>query len=174
MADIAASDVTYTLQGKTARSTAADPSYRAIFKIDFGNGSLTYPTGGIPLTKAKLGCPNKLESFEISDAGSAAGYIIKYDYANEKLKIYQAGGSFDHTHDLLIKGGQAAASTAAVAWYATDILGKEAATDKTIAGSAAATKGGVQSATVSSTVAELTGGSSAVTATTIYARVSGF
>lgn len=48
-----------------------------------------------------------------------------------------------HAHDLLIKGGQAAASTAALAWYATNILGKEAATDQTILGADSATKGGV-------------------------------
>lgn len=48
-----------------------------------------------------------------------------------------------HAHDLLIKGGQAASTTNDIAYYATDILGKEQATDATIAGSASATKGGV-------------------------------
>ena len=48
-----------------------------------------------------------------------------------------------HAHDLLIKGGQAATTTNELGHYATDILGKEAATDATILGSASATKGGV-------------------------------
>ena len=51
-----------------------------------------------------------------------------------------------HAHDLLIKGGQAATTTNELGHYATDILGKEAATDATIAGSASATKGGVLAA----------------------------
>lgn len=48
-----------------------------------------------------------------------------------------------HAHDILIKGGQAAATTNVLAHEATDILGKEAATDATIAGANSATKGGV-------------------------------
>lgn len=48
-----------------------------------------------------------------------------------------------HAHNLLIKGGQASATTNDLAHYATDILGKEAATDATILGVDSATKGGV-------------------------------
>lgn len=48
-----------------------------------------------------------------------------------------------HTHNLLVKGGQAASTTNNIAHYPTDILGKEAATDATILGADSATKGGV-------------------------------
>lgn len=50
-----------------------------------------------------------------------------------------------HSHDLLIKGGQAASTTNDVAVY-TAVLGKEAATDATILGSASAASGGVLAA----------------------------
>lgn len=56
-----------------------------------------------------------------------------------------------HTHDLLIKGGQAASTTNNIAHYPTDILGKEAATDATILGIDSITKGGVLSSSSTNT-----------------------
>lgn len=175
MADIAAGDVAYTRQEGSQKGCPSDPEGGATFKLVFGDGSLTYPTGGIPLTGGKLGCPIKINSFQIVDGGNGNGYVIKFDYANNKLRIYRAPAQ-THAHDLLIIGGQAAASTAALAWYATDILGKEAATNKTILGADSATKGGVTSSTLAAAnLTELTGGSTAVTsATTMYAKVSGW
>lgn len=52
-----------------------------------------------------------------------------------------------HVHSLLVKGGQIASTTNDVATYATNILGKQEATDVTIAGSASATNGGVLAVT---------------------------
>lgn len=87
-------------------------------------------------------------------AGTNAQYLPYLDSADLKLKIFSSAAvgahthtSAAHAHSLLVKGGQAAAGTAALAWYATDILGKEAATDKTILAADTATKGGVLSAT---------------------------
>lgn len=94
----------------------------------------SYPTGGEAVAHASI---HKIVKLFVQSEG---GYSFKFDPSGQLLLAYQVAG---HSHDLLIKGGQAAASTAALAWYATDILGKEAATDKTIAGSASATKGGV-------------------------------
>lgn len=51
-----------------------------------------------------------------------------------------------HTHDLTVIGGQAASTTNNVAVYPTNILGKEAATNATIAGADSGTKGGVVAA----------------------------
>lgn len=172
MADIAAADVAYTLQGGTASANPADPRFRGVFKVVFGNGSLTYPSGGVPLTKAKLGCPTNLQQLTLLDNMSSDGLIYKYDRTNAKIRIYKPRAA--HAHDVLIIGGQAAASTAAVAYYATDILGKEAATNKTILGADSATKGGVTS-TAAAAADELTGGSTAVTsATTLYVDVVGY
>lgn len=87
MADIASSNVTYTLQKKVI----GESSYREfMWKVQFGNSSLTYPAGGIPLTKASLGCPNHILSVNMYDANDASGYVYKYDSENNKLRIYQA------------------------------------------------------------------------------------
>ena len=169
MADIASTDVTYTEQPGGGHTSTGRRT--GIFKIQFGDGSLTYPAGGVPLLKAKLGCPNAIEEFTIFDSHDADGRLYKYDAENVKVRIYNPGGS--HAHNLLVKGGQAAAGTAALAHYATDILGKEAATDATITGADSATKGGVLSAT-SQPGTEFTGASTVVAATTLYVKVVGW
>lgn len=135
MADIAASDITVTILNHRRVEARSHNN----IELAFGDGALTYPAGGIPLSKGVLGCPNVIESLVVYDS-STSGYKWSYDKDNEKLVAIQAPA---HAHDLLIKGGQAAATTNVAAHYATDILGKEAATDATILGSASATKGGV-------------------------------
>jgi hypothetical protein len=81
MAALASTDVTYTLQEGTQKS-GSDCRYEAVFKVAFGDGALTYPSGGIPLTKAKLGCPTKVEEIILSDPDSASGIVVKMDYVN--------------------------------------------------------------------------------------------
>lgn len=87
MADIAANNVTYTLQAGTEKRIQG--KYEAQFSIAFGNGSLTYPTGGVPLAKASLGCPNSLEELVLLDPANANGFVYKWDKTNNKLRIYQ-------------------------------------------------------------------------------------
>lgn len=169
MADLAASDVTYTLQGRDRR---VNSRYNATFKVAFGDGALTYPANGIPLDKSKFGCPNVVESLTIIDPSDGDGLVWKYDFENNKLRAWMSPAR-THAHDLLIKGGQASSTTNNTAHYATDILGKEAATDATIAGSASATKGGV----ISSTLAASAGtehGNTAPAATVLYIEVLGW
>lgn len=70
------------------------------------------------------------------------------------LMLQFMGGSFAgsaHSHDFLVKGGQAASTTNNIAAYAGPLIGKEEATDATFAGGSA-TNGGVQSATASGAV----------------------
>lgn len=169
MADIAAADVTYTV----VKKVIGESGYREnVMTVAFGDGALTYPAGGIPLTAGNLGCPNQILSLVVYGPASADGMSYKYDAANNKIRIYQAPAQ-THDHDLLIKGGQAAATTNVAAHYATDILGKEAATDATIAGADSATKGGVLSeALAAAALAEL--GNVAVDATTLYVEVKGW
>src|SRR5574343_422209 len=144
MANIAASDITVTFLNKRR---GEDGRNKSNVQMVFGDGALTYPAGGVPISKAALGCPNVIESLVVYDSGTS-GYKWSYDRANEKLVAMQAPAQ-THAHDLLVKGGQAATTDNEVGHYATDNLGKEAATDATIAGSASATKGGVISATLS-------------------------
>lgn len=90
MADIAAADVVYAnKQGD--RIPKADNAGRKhfVFEITFGDGVDTYPTGGVPLTRAKLGLPEAIEEFYIMDAGNGNGFVYKYDYDEEKIRIYQ-------------------------------------------------------------------------------------
>lgn len=81
----------------------------------------------------------QLELYGQTSAGPVGGQFIF-----KCLAPSFAGTAMDtHAHNLLIKGGQIASTTNDIAYYATDILGKEQATDATILGSASATKGGV-------------------------------
>lgn len=168
MADIASSDVTYTHQNKVIHEGSGNREF--LVKVQFGNSTLTYPSGGIPLLKASLGCPNVIKKLSIYDEDDASGLVFKYDSENNKIKLYRVAA---HAHDVLIKGGQAVAGTAAVAHYATNIMGKEAATDAIIAGADSATKGGVQSYAQSSLV-EVTAASYAPAATVLYVSVVGW
>ncbi len=101
---------------------------------------------GVAVTPNQFGL-GRISNLVIDDAG---GYRFTYVASTGRIIAYGSGGVADHSHDLLIIGGQAPASTAATAYYATDIFGKEAVTDKTIAGSASATKGGVVANSVAS------------------------
>lgn len=86
MADIAAGDVVHTVTKKVMQ----DSGLREISaNIVFGNGVLTYPAGGVPLTKAQLGLPVVLETVHLVDPSASDGFLYKYDKANEKIRIYQ-------------------------------------------------------------------------------------
>ena len=66
--------------------------------LTFGNGTLTYPAGGIPLSAAALGCPNTVESLTIFDqiggSGATDGVVWSWDKTGNKLRsMYYASGS---------------------------------------------------------------------------------
>lgn len=110
MADIASSDVTYTI---TTKDIVGGNKRRFCGSIVFGNASLTYPTGGVPLVKGKMGLPNNIESFNFVDPMSSDGFVYKYDLANNKIRIYQ--GDNNNASDAalieLIGGSAAPAAT---------------------------------------------------------------
>jgi hypothetical protein len=99
MADIAAGDITYTLQqtsnGLGRPQSGSYKNYK--FLVEFGNGTLTYPSGGVPLAKASLGCPNALIEAHMIEGESADGFVYKYDNDNNKIRIYTA--DYDATAD---------------------------------------------------------------------------
>lgn len=86
MADIAASNVTYAKVEGTGAASPGNPRANQVTTITFGDGSLEYPAGGIPLIKGNLGCPTVIESCLIM---GEEGILWTYDYANEKLRGYQ-------------------------------------------------------------------------------------
>lgn len=109
MADIAAGDVTYALKDG-ARVPKADNAGRKhyVYEITFGDGTDTYPTGGVPLTKGNMGLTEAIEEFYIMDAGSANGFVYKYDYDNEKIRIYQGDNDAESDGALVeLAGGSA-------------------------------------------------------------------
>lgn len=83
MADIASGDVTYTLVQKRKRE---DGRVNNLIRLVFGDEALTVPANGIPLLKAKMGCPNNVESLVVCDQG-LSGYVFQYDQSAEKLVV---------------------------------------------------------------------------------------
>ena len=86
MADLASTDVTITVEERTI----VDKKRRNRVKIAFGDGALTYPSGGVPLpTYPSFGMVRNLDYLIITDGGSADGLLWKYDQANTKLRAYE-------------------------------------------------------------------------------------
>lgn len=143
MADIAAGDVTYTILSEE-RSGGTRNKRKNLVQLAFGNNVLTYPTGGVPLTKGKLGCPTQVDRFVVVDQGAnAKGYKFEFDRTNTKLLVLVSGAVVAHTHDIKVIGGAPTGIDEPLGVEGGDTLAKDAATDRTIAGSASATKGGV-------------------------------
>lgn len=89
MALITTADVTYTMTDLGDGANAANPRVNRSVTVSFGNGSLTYPGGGIPLSGAKLGCPASVGSFVMLDSANSTGYVPKLDMTNLKIRLYQ-------------------------------------------------------------------------------------
>lgn len=116
MTAIASTDVTITLAPQdadvmTGLKTISFPT------IAFGNGTLTYPTGGIPLPAiGKFGMKRQLKMLLLQQP-SANGFVYKYDAANHKIKIFTQG----------MTTGSTAASTSASGALAKNSAGAETA-----------------------------------------------
>jgi len=165
MSNLAASDVTYTM---IKQATLADSRKFNIVKLVFGDGALTVPSGGIALTKGKLGCPTTIDSLVVFDQ-STSGYKYQYDKTNEKLIVMQAPAE-THSHDVKLIGGLTL--DAAVGMNSTT-FGKNTATNATIEGVNSATLGGVVSATLAAAaLSQATGAAPA--AQTLYVEVIGW
>jgi hypothetical protein len=137
MANIAASDVTVTLleQRKSANRHLNN------VQLNFGDGSLTYGAGGVPLDIGKLGCPNIVESLTVYDKGTS-GYSWSYDATNKKLVAFQSPA---HSHNLLLKNAAVADGATTRVNAGANLLGANTGADLTIAGGGA--NGGVQLST---------------------------
>jgi hypothetical protein len=166
MADIAAGDVTYTMKNLRKLSDSRNLNR---FQLAFGDGALTYPAGGIPISIGKLGCPVVVESLVVVDSGSS-GYKFQYDQANKKLILMQAPAQ-THTHDIKAIGGLT--SSEPLLLDASQVFGKNAATNRTIVGANSATTGGVVSATLAA-AAFAEPSAVAIAAQTIQVEVIGY
>jgi len=162
MANIAASDVTYTV--KNLRRMGNSRVQNRI-QLAFGDGALTYPAGGIPLTKGKLGCPNTIESLVVVDQGTS-GYKFMFDSVNVKLVVLQSGA---HTHNILLKNAAVADSAGARVNAGANLLGANTGGDLTITG------GGANGGVVSTTIGAASEASAvAIAAQTIIVEVIGW
>ncbi len=75
MAAITSADVTYTEKAGSAKTVAGARSTgrQRVFTLAFGDGAKTYPTGGVPLLKASLGCPTFVKRLRVLAATPASG-----------------------------------------------------------------------------------------------------
>ena len=88
MADLAASDVTVTIE----RRSIEGKTRRCRVKIEFGDGALTYPAGGVPMPAASaFGMKDHLDFLSLMDYDDATGLVWKYYKANNKLRAYVQG-----------------------------------------------------------------------------------
>lgn len=143
MANIAATDITVTILNKRRSDKV-----RNNIKLVFGDGTLTYPAGGVPISKKAFGCPNVIESLVVYDRTTGLGWT--YDSTNEKLVASQGGS---HSHSLLLKNAAVADGATTRVNAGTNLLGANTGSDISVAGGAA--NGGVQTAT--STASEPSG-----------------
>lgn len=91
MAAILLANVTHTLNH---RSKDDRGNWVSELSIGFGNGALTYPTGGIPLDKSKLGLASQNVKWGIiEDSNPLDGYVYKFDLTNLKLKMFTQTGA---------------------------------------------------------------------------------
>lgn len=88
MADFATTDITLTLQERRI----VGKKRRNIVKIQFGDGALTYPAGGVPMPAFdKFGMTRQLDFLNILDQDDSNGLFWKYDKDNNKLRAYVQG-----------------------------------------------------------------------------------
>lgn len=140
MSNLAATNVTHLVVNQRKLSDSRNLNR---VRLSFGDGALTYPAGGIPLSKGKMGCPVNIESMVIVDKGTS-GYSFMYDQSAEKLVMFQAP-SQTHTHDIKVIGGVTADASLGLN---STTLGKNTATNVTVAGANSTASGGVVSATL--------------------------
>lgn len=165
MSNIAAGDVTYTMINQRSLS---DSRKLNRVRMAFGDGALTYPANGIPITKGKLGCPTVIESMIVVDQGTS-GYKFQYDQSAEKLVVMQAPAQ-THTHDIKVIAGITEDSTIGLQGQ---IFGKNSATNATIVGANSTANGGVVSATLAA-AAQTEASAVAIAAQTIEVEVIGW
>ena len=92
MTAIVAADVTITLvKQRIMRGSPGGLRINTV-KVAFGNATLTYPSGGVPMpTYPSFGLMKELEFLQMFDDSSAVGTLWKWDYVNKKLRGYIQG-----------------------------------------------------------------------------------
>lgn len=94
MAALAASDVVYTVTGRSYSPSIEDSGVRQKrLKAVFGDGAKTYPSGGVPLSGiSSWGFSYTIADIFLVDDSNSDGYVYKWDFTNNKLRIYYSAG----------------------------------------------------------------------------------
>jgi hypothetical protein len=118
MTALASIDVTVTVNPRDKDiGHGALSKFMGIASLSFGDGALTYPTGGIPLPAiGRFGLLRQVD-IGVVEPPPGDGYVYKYDRANHKIRIYGQG----------VTTGSTAASTSANGVLAEDENGAETA-----------------------------------------------
>jgi len=114
MADLAAADLTYTaLDPVDGDIIAGSGKRRHVFAITTAAGE--YPTGGLPLTNGKLGCPTSLESLRILEQDvsdplltyhwdkSANTIVVMEDDGTSGVPAEHANATFEDPDELIVE-----------------------------------------------------------------------
>lgn len=172
MSSILAANVTFSSSGRSLAPAIDDDGgrYKKI-KCVFGDGILTYPSGGIPLSGLSgAGFPYSVGDVMIMDASNADGYTYKWDSVNNKLRIYNPLAT--HTHTLFVAtGGTDAAGSRANAATNSLAMSNAAASVAGIAAASGAAGGIVNVA--SAPGAEVATSYAPAASTTLYLWVRG-
>ena len=90
MTALASTDVTVSLSNRHIED-ARGLLRRTFADLAFGDGALTYPTGGVPLpAKEQFGFKKEI-AFGVVEQPPANGFIYKFDRTNHTLKIFTMG-----------------------------------------------------------------------------------
>lgn len=93
MADLASTDVTVTLAaGAPHNPRIENGKKKCLVSIAFGDSTLTYPSGGVPMPAyTSFGMVRNLETLVSIDQGSDNAFTVKYDHANQKVRLFEGG-----------------------------------------------------------------------------------
>jgi hypothetical protein len=92
MGAFASTDITVTIASRDREIAGAQAGRNmTIAQVVFGNGTLTYATGGVPMPAiGSFGFRNEIK-MGLIEQPPANGFIYKYDATNRKIKIFTQG-----------------------------------------------------------------------------------
>lgn len=110
MADLTASDVTFTIRKRDKLQNR----YVVYAKLAFGDSSKTYPSGGVPITSEKFGFVRPLSLEVVESDGNVLMY--RYDLGSETLRIFYPTDEqlFDRNRAAVEMGNTVAPAAAAL------------------------------------------------------------
>ena len=93
MTMLAETNVTYTINDRTR----IGKKYFTEFTMAFGDGALTYPTGGVPITPSKIGFRRNIDALKVIESNGNT-LLYEWDKSANKLRIFSEA-RVEHTAD---------------------------------------------------------------------------